>query len=200
MLEQKQVRPNVWLPRYQVVTHKFSKDVGKTDPYWIDGARSNSPRVKRQEREAKYIHLVLRWKMCVVYFHSTVFGGWWLDTEADILSQAMCNRNFQINLTSYAFYACRKRRKRTNRCPSVVYFISEPTERTRMEFSIGDLNKFLGEFSFWLMYVQYYTRTIRRSNRHLSAYLIVRPTNKTVHDIYVEVVRIKYFEPFFRYS
>jgi len=69
-----------------------------------------------------------------------------------------------------------------------------------MEFSIGDLNKFLGEFSFWLMYVQYYTRTIRRSNRHLSAYLIVRPTNKTVHDIYVEVVRIKYFEPFFRYS
>lgn len=54
-------------------------------------ASANSPSVKRPEREAKYIHLVLRWKMCVVYFHSTVFGAWWLDTEADILSQAMCN-------------------------------------------------------------------------------------------------------------
>jgi hypothetical protein len=68
-----------------------------------------------------------------------------------------------------------------------------------MEFSIGDLNKFLGEFSFWLLYVQYYTCTTRRSNRHLSIYLIVRPTNKTVHDIYsyIEVVRIKYFKPLF---
>jgi hypothetical protein len=53
-------------------------------------ASANSPRVKRPEREAKYIHLVLRWKMCVAYFHSTLFGAWWLNTEADILSQAMC--------------------------------------------------------------------------------------------------------------
>jgi len=65
-----------------------------------------------------------------------------------------------------------------------------------MEFSIGDLSKFLGEFSFWIMYVQYYTRTTRRSNRHLSTYLIVCPTNKTAHDIHVEVVKINCFEPF----
>lgn len=75
-------------------------------------ARANSPRVKRPEREAKYIHLVMRCKMCVVYFHSTVFGTWWLDREADILSQAMCNWKCS-NKRDFLCVLCMQQAKKT---------------------------------------------------------------------------------------
>jgi hypothetical protein len=77
-------------------------------------ARANSPRVKRPEREAKYIHLVLRWKICVVYFHCTVFGTWWLDTEADILSQAMCNWKCS-NKPDFLCVLCMQQTKKTHK-------------------------------------------------------------------------------------
>ena len=77
-------------------------------------ASANSPRVKRPERDATYIHLVLRWKMCVAYFHSTVFGAWWLDTEADILSQAMCNWKCS-NKLDFLCVLCMQKTKKTHK-------------------------------------------------------------------------------------